>query len=251
MLIDEKNKKLSVPIILVKGTGKTRIKKRSMLYEYGLPVATRSKPFTMQCYVEWQIGYDTPIKDKKKLELTSLKDKRFKGANGKEKALYELSEYIYYFYKSNIIKKTELQDLVKFLSSINNDSLLDTNKELSVERSHPIQKKIFDIDFNYSQVKYPLLIHKFGKYEVITEIVIREKQYAIGLQPMLYLCFPITELAVKRPLLGRCAEKNEEAEFIIDKNNCKIFLEILKIFGILSENHKKDVINILKTIMGE
>ena len=49
MLIDEKNKKLSVPIILVKGTGKTRIKKRSMLYEYGLPVATRSKPFTMQC----------------------------------------------------------------------------------------------------------------------------------------------------------------------------------------------------------
>jgi len=43
--------------------------------------------------------------DKEKLERTTIKDKTFIGANGKEKTLYELSEYIYYFYKWGVIKK--------------------------------------------------------------------------------------------------------------------------------------------------
>lgn len=249
--IDEGHKELSVSIPLIKGKDKIRVKKRSILNEYGMPVATRSEKFSMQCYIEWQIGYDVVTSDAEKLKLTTLKDKIFIGANGKEKALYELSEYIYYFYKWNIIKKEELVAIINYFSNINNNYLLDVNSELSVERSHPIEKNILDIDFEYSQVKYPILIHKFQHYEIITEIMIREKQYAIGLQPMLYLCFPITELQSKTPLLGRCAEMKEEALFIVNKNNCKVFLEILKIFGILSNNHKEDVINIINTIMGE
>lgn len=43
---DENNKMLFVSIPLTKGTEKTRIKKRSILNEYGLPVATRSEPFS-------------------------------------------------------------------------------------------------------------------------------------------------------------------------------------------------------------
>lgn len=249
--IDEGHKELSVSIPLIKGKDKIRVKKRSILNEYGMPVATRSEKFSMQCYIEWQIGYDVIISDEEKLKLTSLKDKNFIGANGKEKALYELSEYIYYFYKWNIIKKTELLDIVNYLSNLDNKYLIDVNSELSIDRSSPVQKNILNISFEYSQVKYPVLIHKFQNYEIITEIIIKEKQYAIGIQPMLYLCFPITELHTNKPLLGRCAELKENASFIINKNNYKVFLEILKVFGILSDNHKKDVINIIKTIIGE
>ncbi len=84
-----------------------------------------------------------------------------------------------------------------------------------------------------------MLVHKFDKYEVLTEIKITEKQYAIGVQPMLYFCFPIMELHAKSNLICRVAEARETANFVIDKNNINIFLEMLKIFGILSKTHKK------------
>ncbi|PIT96577.1 restriction endonuclease, partial [Candidatus Campbellbacteria bacterium CG10_big_fil_rev_8_21_14_0_10_35_52] len=101
----------------------------------------------------------------------------------------------------------------------------------------------------YTQVKYPLLIHKFNGYEIVTEIKITEKQYAVGTQPMLYLCFPITELKAKISLIGRTAETKEIAYFEITKNNIKVFLEILKMFGTLSNNHKHDILQIINMIL--
>lgn len=107
------------------------------------------------------------------------------------------------------------------------------------------------VNFEYTQVKYPLLIHKFGEYEVVTEIKITEKQYAVGTQPMLYLCFPITELRADSILVGRVAETKETAHFDITKNNIKVFVEILKMFGILSLNHKHDILQIINTIQNK
>ena len=103
-----KNKEIRVAIPLTKGTDKTRIKKRSILNEYGVPVSTKTEPFTQSCYVEWQIGYDVITSDAEKLEKTTLKDQTFIGANGKEKTLYELSEYIKYFYDWKAVSKESL-----------------------------------------------------------------------------------------------------------------------------------------------
>ena len=66
---------------------------------------------------------------------------------------------------------------------------------------------------------------------------------------MLYLCFPITELKAKISLIGRTAETKEIAYFEITKNNIKVFLEILKMFGTLSNNHKHDILQIINTIL--
>jgi len=247
--LNEKNKAINVAIPLTKGTEKTRIKRRSILNEYGLPVATRTEPFSQQCYVEWQIGYDVVTSEPEKLARTTLPDKTFIGANGKNKALYELSEYIYYFYKWGVVSKDELEGVRKFLHTIDSTQLLDVNRSYVIERSHPIPQKLFDIDFEFTQVKYPLLVHKFRSFEIITEIKITEKQYAVGVQPMLYFCFPVTELKTDVPLLGRVAEIKENAEFIIDASNITVFLETLKIFGILSRNHKADILSIIDVIL--
>ena len=56
--VNESAKTLNITIPLTNGTGKPRIKKRSFFNEYGLPVSTKSEPFSLSCYVEWQIGYD-------------------------------------------------------------------------------------------------------------------------------------------------------------------------------------------------
>jgi hypothetical protein len=249
ILIDKNKKLIKMPIRLTATQGKIRIKNRSVLNEYGAPVATKRDGFKLSNYVEWQIGYDVVKKDTKKLAESSLPETEFIGANKKTKALYELSEYIWYFVRWGVIAKSELEDVAKYLDAIKGQDLIDNSTELQIDRSHPIAKNINGFGFEYTQVKYPLLIYKFNKYEIITEIKITEKQYAVGAQPMLYLCFPITELQAESNLIGRCAKTNEIAYFEITENNIKVFLEMLKMFGTLSKNHRHDVLQIINTIL--
>ena len=114
-----KGEKIRVSIPLTRGSEKIRIKKRPITNDYGMSVATRSKPLTNSCYVEWQIGYDIIIKDKEKIKLTTLPNLIFVGANGAKKTLYELSEYIKYFYDWEIITKDELLKIKTFLEKKN------------------------------------------------------------------------------------------------------------------------------------
>jgi hypothetical protein len=243
------NKEVIVAVPLTTTSGKVRIKQRSILNEYGIPVATCQTELTQSCYVEWQIGYDVVTAEEEKLNLTTLRNFKFIGANGKEKALYELSEYVYYLVKWNFIPKSCLDDLKKFLMDIPKESLFDLNSELSIKRSNFIEKEFNGIKFLQTKVEYPLIVHKFGKYEIITEIIIKEKQKAIGVMPMLYLCFPITELKTEPILLGRKAKSKEEAEFIVNRDNANIFVQLLKLFGMLSENHRKDILSIIDVIL--
>lgn len=251
MFIKETNKgvNIKVAIPLTKGTEKTRIKKRSILNEYGVPVSTKSEALTQSCYVEWQIGYDVITSDIDKLNKTTMPDYTFTGANGKTKALYELSEYIKYFYDWKLIAKKQLYEISDYLKNLKSSDFLDSRSELSIKRTHPIHKEVNDYKFMFTQVEYPLLIYKFGKSDIVAEIIIREKQYAIGTQPMLYLCFPITELEHSEKLLGRTALTKEIATFTIDKSNIQVFVEMLKLFGTLSKNHNKDILSILELII--
>lgn len=242
-------KEIQVAIPLTATSGKTRIKQRSMLNEYGIPVATCQTELTQNCYVEWQIGYDVVVAEKDKLELTTLKNLTFIGANGKEKALYELSEYVYYLAKWDIISKAKLENVQKFIEEIPLNNLIDVHQDLSIKRSHFIEKEINGLNFLQTRVEYPLIVYKFGRYEIITEIIIKEKQRAVGVMPMLYFCFPITELKTESILLGRKAKSKETAEFIINKDNANVFLQLLKLFGMLSENHKKDTLAIIDVIL--
>jgi hypothetical protein len=249
IIVNEEEHKLEVPVLLTAVSGKVRIKNRSILNDYGVPVAAKQDGFKLSNYIEWQIGYDVVKTEKEKLADSTLQDTSFIGANRKEKALYELSEYVYYFYKWGIITSEQLQEVADYLKEILEDDLLDMNPQLRISRDELVAKKINGFDFEYTLVKYPLLLHKFGKYEIITEIKITEKQRAVGIMPMLYLCFPITELKAEPALIGRVAETKEIAYFNITEENIKVFVEILKMFGTLSANHKHDVLQIIDTIL--
>lgn len=241
--------KIYVEIPLTSQSGKARVKIRNSFYEYGLPTATKQNTFSQKHYIEWQIGYDADKSDNDKMKLTSLKNTEFIGANGKNKALYELSEYLFYFVKWNIISIDEINYILSFLENINKNNFLDSN--FQILRSHPIQRNILGIDFYFSEVRYPLLVHKFDNFDILVEIIIREKQRAIGSQPMLYVCFPITQLVPfknKLALLGRVAETKEFAYLVLDSKDKQFLLESFKIFGILSPSHNYDIIQILDII---
>lgn len=264
ILIKEQEHKIEVPILLTAISGKIRVKNRSILNEYGLPISVKKDIFKQSNYIEWQIGYDVKwgkkykkddknikVKNKKnldKLSETTLENIQFLRPDRTIKSFYELSEYIWYFYKWNIVSKKDLENVTNYLNSITKNNLIDNNSELQIDRSHPTLKNINGVNFEYTQVKYPLLIHKFNGYEIVTEIKITEKQHAVGTQPMLFLCFPITELKEKTSLIGRTAKTKEIAHFEITESNIKVFLEMLKMFGILSSNHRHDILQIIKTI---
>jgi len=97
-------------------------------------------------------------------------------------------------------------------------------------------------------VSYPLFVHRFGQYEIFAEIMIREKQRAVGTQAMLYVCLPITALRFKRLPLGRTLETKECAEWHIGKEEASLALELFRVFGMLSPKHRHDVMAILKML---
>ncbi|WRB96810.1 R.Pab1 family restriction endonuclease [Helicobacter pylori] len=241
---DRKVIEISIPLTSI--SGKARVKIRHAFSDYGISTATRKIPFSLKHYVEWQIGYDVLIKDKEKFKLTTLKDEKyhFLGANNKVKTLYELSEMIYYAKRLGLISLENLENTLKYLEK--QKQFIEDNFTITRERFRSHQ--FGGMDFELSRISYPLLIHSFNDNE-LSEIVIREQQYGSKTQAMLYFCFSILELKTATPLLNRTAALKEHALLIIHKTNALMFLEMLKIFGLLSQVHHNDVLKILEKIL--
>ncbi|RVZ62663.1 R.Pab1 family restriction endonuclease [Helicobacter pylori] len=244
--IDNDKKVIEVSIPLTSISGKARVKIRHAFSDYGISTATRKIPFSLKHYVEWQIGYDVPIKDKEKFELTTLKDEKyhFLGANNKVKTLYELSEIIDYAKRLGLIGLENLENTLKYLEK--QKQFIEDNFTITRERFRSHQ--FGGMDFELSRISYPLLIHSFNDNQ-LSEIVIREQQYGSKTQAMLYFCFSILELKTATPLLNRTAALKEHALLTIHKTNALVFLEMLKIFGLLSQAHHNDVLKILEKIL--
>jgi len=246
--VDYQNREILIAIPLTTPSGKTRVKQRDNIYGYGLPFASRTKKFNQKNYIEWQIGYDIETKSDK-TDLTTIKDITFIAYNKQEKYLYELSEYLYYLVKLGLIAIEQLEKLKEFLSSLKDIDLIEKHSHCQIKRTYPQNENINNLDFEILKIEYPQLIYKFKNYEIIAEITIREKQRAVGVQPMLYFCFPITELVSNRPLIGRIADKKEFAYFKINKDNAMVIFEMIKIFGMLSISHRYDIVEVLNLII--
>ncbi|WQV28934.1 R.Pab1 family restriction endonuclease [Helicobacter pylori] len=242
--VNDDKKAIEVSIPLTSISGKARVKIRHAFSDYGISTATRKIPFSLKHYVEWQIGYDVPIEDKEKFELTTLKDEKyhFLGANNKVKTLYELSEMIDYAKRLGLISLENLENTLKYLEK--QKQFIEDNFIRERFRSH----QFGGMDFELSRISYPLLIHSFNDNQ-LSEIVIREQQYGSKTQAMLYFCFSILELKTATPLLNRTAALKEHALLTIHKANALVFLEMLKIFGLLSQVHHNDVLKILEKIL--
>ena len=83
---NENNILLTIPAT---NAGKFRFKKRKNRLDFGEIFSTRECHFDDQTYLEWQIGYDVPIKDVEKgKKVTKLTSRCFVGS----KILLEIIE---------------------------------------------------------------------------------------------------------------------------------------------------------------
>ena len=229
---------LKYEIPLTKISGKIRIKERLAFSDYGLPIAPTKTILSPKHYIEWQIGYDNIVEN----------NEHFIGANGKKKQIYELSEFLLFGLKNSFISQNEILDLKNFIE--NNEIFVETTQE--IQRTNFIEENLAGIEFLKSKVSYPLLVHQFQNKDILCEIIVREKQRAVGVMPMLYFCVPMSAIYDKngtQNFIGREVKSKEQGYLYIDKNNISIFIQMFKIFGILSANHKHDCLEILNYIL--
>ncbi len=239
---------LFVNMPLTRPTGKIRIKRRSFFAMYGEPVAPRQTPLSQESYVEWQIGYDL-LANTDNRQKTSLKDLYFRNYKNEVKLAYELSEILFCSVRRGLLCMDDVKTAYEMIESIDPQGTFE--ETASISRTNPKERIINGMSFYAMHVSYPLFVHRFGKYEIFAEIMIREKQRAVGAQAMLYVCLPITALDFAKSPLGRTLESRECAKWVIGGEEARLTLELFRVFGMLSPKHRYDVLAIFRMLFPE
>ena len=235
---------LLVSLPLTQPTGKVRVKERSFFGDYGTPVAVRQTPIAQTHYVEWQIGYDLKATDENQAK-TTLTRQTFVNYKGEEKFAYELSEMLFYAVQRGLVPLGKVKETFAQIQAVNEAQTFEQLESMSICRTHPQEVSVNGMNFFKMTVSYPMLVRKFGQYDIYTEIVVREKQRAVGTQAMHYVCLPITSLRFSKPALGRTLEAKETAAWLIGTDEGELALELFRVFGMLSPKHRHDVLAIL------
>ena len=240
--VKENNILLTIPAT---NDGKFRFKKRKNRLDFGEIFSTRECLFDEQTYLEWQIGYDVPIKDvengKKETKLTS---KHFVGSNRKIKYPYELSEIFYKAMELEFITKKEVENL---LSEIKRYKSFIDEKAITVE--HHSQITINGINFEETSIKLPTLFMIETLDETQIEVSIQKQQYASGVQPMVYFCVPLKAFKYSSALLGKSSVSGDKLVYVINKTNVLNLIFMMKVFGMASKRHNHDIVQILKILL--
>ncbi|WP_300703693.1 R.Pab1 family restriction endonuclease [uncultured Campylobacter sp.] len=224
---------------LSKVMGKIRIKERFAFSDYGIPVPPTQSIITHKHYIEWQIGYDRVI--------SKGEEAHFIGANGKKKQIYELSEFLDFGLGSGLIDKKVIKNLINNIQ--NNQDLIDEKEQIT--RTNFITHSLGGIEFLKSSVSYPLLVYRFQSQDILCEIIVREKQFAVGTMPMLYFCLALSSIKDSSggSFIGRRILSKECGYLEVNRDTIHIFMQIFRIFGLLSKAHKQDCLAILAYLL--
>lgn len=232
-------------VIPATNAGKYRFKKRKNRLDFGETFSTRECCFDEQAYLEWQIGYDVPVKDVESgEEKTKLNKKHFIASNGKRKFPYELSEIIYTSIELGLISKKDVESLLKEISAYRH--FID-EKAISVE--HHAKLVINGVHFEETSIKLPTLFMVETIDQTQIEVSIEKQQYASGVQPMVYFCIPLKSFKDFSSILGRSSSRSDKLTYVIDSGNVGNLMSLMKIFGMASKRHNHDVVEILKTLI--
>jgi len=240
--IKENNIMLIIPAT---NNGKFRFKKRENRLDFGEIFSTRECLFDEKTYLEWQIGYDVPIKDVENgKKISKITSKHFIGSNGKTKYPYELSEIFFKAMKLEFISKKEVESLLKEIKDYK--SFIDV-KTISIERHSQII--INGINFEETSIKLPTLfmIETLDKTQI--EVSIQKQQYASGVQPMVYFCIPLKSFINSSDLQNKSSISGDKLIYVINKTNVLNLVNLMKVFGMASKRHNHDIVEILNILI--
>lgn len=230
--------KLIIELPLTNPTGKIRVKRKSAVSNYGLPIATRTEIFTENDYVEWQISYaiQNPPEESRVDDIII----------NNSQIGFELTKLLDEGVKLEIFSNNDVCEVEEFINNVQPTETLEENEKIF--RENTLQE--IKGGFKKFVEKVPVFIKKNEKIGYFVEIILRHKQRAVGLQAMVYLCIYIGILKDKNgnSLIGRAAKSKEFGQLEITSENKTIVTDVVKAFAIASWQHKNDISNILEQI---
>jgi hypothetical protein len=242
VLIETGSDSIRIQLPLTSVTGKVRPKRRTA-EGTGEPIAPTKTPLDASCYLEWQIGYDTPLKNAPDLTPGVVFQR-----NGETKYGHELSTLLLDAKKLGIISREDLATLRKSLDGDKTD--IEKTTDVTVEKV-VAPGGTLPSGFEKLVEKTALFVKETPHGRI--EIRVQKKQRAVGEQAMLYVCLPMKLLrradATLRPPTP--ARRKEQVLYIIDKTNAGFLLDIVRAFGAASRQHNEDMRNILDDVVAQ
>lgn len=244
--VDVSSHRLWVELPLNKGS--VRVKRKIDTSVFGASVKACSKPLRKEdCnFIEWQIGYDLPVKTGK--ARSTLFNKPFPGSAGKQKIPGELSEIVFWAHEFGFLTDAEIRKTKKALDG--ETEFLDSLVPIPARRPETETRNGFS--FGRIDVSLPVLVSDFGCFKVVVSI--QKQQYGSSVQPMLYFCIPISagngKLQFRYPAFDRKPETADEkiCDWNIGKDEAGKCLDAFRLLGMLSSRHNKDTCQILQTL---
>ncbi len=187
--------------------------------------APTKTPLSGDDIIEWQISY----------------------WNKQSRELEELGKLLDLAYKNGLVTRDKLENL---RSNIEKQSEHFADKYDTTTDSRCFSSKFDDFTVLILKKTVPVLFKIVDEVQIWVEV--RHRQTAVGLQPMLYLRIPITQVRPEKadssPLIGRAAQSKER---VIWEPSNSILLEAVRAFSLASTTHKQNMIDILQRVLQE
>ncbi len=229
---------VELPITAI--TSKVRPKERSEDGS-GHPIAPTKTKLGKGHYLEWQIGYDTPDK-----ATPQLADGVVFKRKGETKYGYELATLLQQARRLGLVKDSQLKNLQTALT--NQPSTIEEAERVLVEKVASPEGSL-PPGFQRAVERSPQFLKESVHGTVLIQL--KEKQRAVGVQAMLYVCLPMDQVlrldGTPRP--AGPAKTKERVLYRFDSESIGLLLDVVRAFGMASKQHNEDLRQILELIL--
>ena len=238
VLICTTNHAVRVRLPLTDVTGKVRVKETSAS-GFGRPVAPSKTLLGPRCYLEWQIGYDVPNTNSPSV-VPALHFRR----NGEMKYGHELAKILQEAVRMGILSSNDLAHELTGLQTIRPGEF-EESQPVSIENSTNARVNGFQ-----SAVQRLPQLTKMTPHGWV-QIQLKPKQRAVGYQAMVYVCLPLDQVLTMsgRPRPAGKARAKETVYYDFTTENSDLLLDIVRAFGLASQQHNDDLCQILQKIL--
>lgn len=218
-------------------TGKVRVKEKSP-DGFGIPVAPSKVALGERHYLEWQIGYDIPNTNSPSV-VPQIHFQR----NGETKYGHELTKVIYESVRLGLLTTNDLSRELESLKKI---------PPSDFEESRAVQIEVTTNAANGFQSA----VERLPQFTKTTphgsvQIQLKQKQRAVGYQAMVYVCLPVNQVLDMNgdPRTPGPAKSKETVYYDFNRENAGLILDIVRAFGMASQQHNEDIRQILGKVL--
>ncbi|KRQ87491.1 R.Pab1 restriction endonuclease [Caloramator mitchellensis] len=193
-------------------------------------------------YLEWQVAYDTKVKKDGEYKLEYLDGDeyiyyRVKKEKIEKKYPAELMVIFKYGLDLGFITKNDINRIIDEIDKIYNEKIFLDNYNIIGKKTENKLYEGFDI---YERV-LPMSILMEKEYFI--EMERKQMQFAAGYQTMIYVCPYLSYLDYNKYSL------DNKVSWIVTKENISIFEKIILAFSLASEQHNRDIKELLNIIL--